>query len=82
MNFLKVLALFPVYLLHLCDGMNSGYPAILTPQLREDCSEFKITPDDESWIGIQFLSSAFSEFLSWFYFLVIMNDEFIYNYLT
>ena len=53
---LKVLALFPAYLLHLCDGMNSGYPAILTPQLREDCSEFRITTDDESWIGIAFFN--------------------------
>jgi hypothetical protein len=31
--------------------MNTGYPAIVTPQLREGCSEFEITEDQESWIG-------------------------------
>ncbi|XP_023343548.1 facilitated trehalose transporter Tret1 [Eurytemora carolleeae] len=46
----QVLALLPVYLLQICYGMNSGFPAILTPQLREDCSEFNITVDQESWI--------------------------------
>lgn len=30
--------------------MNSGFPAILTPQLRETCSEFPITIEEESWI--------------------------------
>jgi hypothetical protein len=45
-----VLALVPVYLLQVCYGMNTGYPAILTPQLREKCSEFPITLDEESWI--------------------------------
>ena len=30
--------------------MNTGFPAILTPQLRENCSEFSITSDQESWI--------------------------------
>jgi len=43
-------ALLPVYLLNICYGMNSGFPAILTPQLREDCSEFSISEDQESWI--------------------------------
>jgi len=47
----QVFSLLPIYLLQLCDGMNSGFPAILTPQLREDCSEFDISPDEESWIG-------------------------------
>jgi len=28
-----------------------GFPAILTPQLRENGSEFTITENDESWIG-------------------------------
>jgi len=46
----QMLALAPVYLLQICYGMNSGFPAILTPQLREDCSEFSITGDQESWI--------------------------------
>ena len=32
--------------------MNTGYPAIITPQLEEwPCSEFEITKDEESWIG-------------------------------
>lgn len=46
----QILALLPVYLLQVCYGMNSGYPAILTPQLAEEGSEFQITPDQESWI--------------------------------
>jgi hypothetical protein len=32
--YMQVLALLPVYLLQICYGMNSGFPAILTPQLR------------------------------------------------
>ena len=31
--------------------MSHGFPAILIPQLREDCSEFKINKEEESWIG-------------------------------
>ena len=46
----QILALVPVYLLQLCYGMNTGFPAILTPQLRENCSEFPISVDEESWI--------------------------------
>jgi len=46
----QVLCLLPVYLLQLSYGMNSGFPAILTPQLGEPCAEFAITPDQESWI--------------------------------
>ena len=44
------MALVPVYLLQVCYGMNTGFPAILTPQLREHCSEFPISLDQESWI--------------------------------
>ena len=44
------MALVPVYLLQVCYGMNTGFPAILTPQLRENCSEFPISLDQESWI--------------------------------
>ena len=29
----------------------SAFVALLTAQLREDCSEFPITLDQESWIG-------------------------------
>ena len=47
----QVMALLPVYLLQVCYGMNTGYPAIMTPQLREGCSEFEITEDQESGIG-------------------------------
>jgi len=46
----QALCLLPVYLLQLSYGMNSGFPAILTPQLGEPCSEFDISPDQESWI--------------------------------
>ena len=46
----QLLALIPVYLLQICYGMNTGFPAILTPQLRENCSEFPITEEEESWI--------------------------------
>ena len=53
-----MLSLLPVYLLQLCYGMNSGFPAILTPQLAEPCSEFTITLDQESWIGQHLLSQA------------------------
>ena len=39
----QIFALLPIYLLQFCYGMNTGFPAILTPQLQEECSEFKIT---------------------------------------
>ena len=44
------MSLLPVYLLQVSYGMNTGYPAIVTPQLEEPCSEFPITADQESWI--------------------------------
>ena len=47
---MKVVSLLPVYLLQLCYGMNSGFTAILGPQLSEQCSEFTITLDQLSWI--------------------------------
>jgi hypothetical protein len=31
--------------------MNTGFPAILTPQLNGTCSDIQITEDEESWIG-------------------------------
>lgn len=46
----QIYALVPIYLLQFCYGMNTGFPAILTPQLREPCSEFRITENQESWI--------------------------------
>ncbi|TRY81048.1 hypothetical protein TCAL_10367 [Tigriopus californicus] len=46
----QIYALVPIYLLQFCYGMNTGFPAILTPQLREPCSEFMITENQESWI--------------------------------
>ena len=46
----QVLSLLPVYLLQVSYGMNTGYPAIVTPQLEEACSEFEISSDQESWI--------------------------------
>ena len=48
----QVISLLPVYLLQISYGMNTGYPAIITPQLEEPCSEFNITADQESWIGM------------------------------
>jgi hypothetical protein len=59
----QFLAILPVYILQLCYGMSSSFPAITTPQvaaghshafcpkLRMDCSQMKITDEDESWIG-------------------------------
>ena len=48
-----MVAILPVYILQLCYGMSSGYPAITTPQLTMDCAKFFITGDQESWIGEQ-----------------------------
>ena len=65
--FLQVLALVPVYLLQICYGMNTGFPAILTPQLRENCSEFPIDQEQESWIvSIDNLATPFICILSGF----------------
>ena len=53
---LQLLALVPVFLLQFTYGMNTGFPAILTPQLAEEKAEaseaeqFTITADEESWI--------------------------------
>ena len=30
--------------------MNTAFTTIMTPQLRENCSEFSITENEESWI--------------------------------
>ena len=49
--YFQIVSLLPVYLLQISYGMNSGYPAIVTPQLDEPCSKFNITSDQESWIG-------------------------------
>ncbi len=46
----QLFALLPLFFLQVCYGMTSGFPAILTPQLFEACSEFRITLDQESWI--------------------------------
>ena len=47
----QILSLLPLYLLELCYGMNSGFTAILTPQLYGQCAEFHISLDQLSWIG-------------------------------
>merc|ERR1712004_449608 len=47
----KVILSYPINVYKKFSGMNSGFPAILTPQLGEPCAEFSITPDQESWIG-------------------------------
>ena len=43
-------ALVPIFLLQFTYGMNTGFPAILTPQLAEEGAELTITADEESWI--------------------------------
>ena len=48
----QLLILLPLYLLQFCYGMQSGFPAILTPKLRkENCDKFTINDSQESWIG-------------------------------
>ena len=47
----QMVSLLPVYLLELCYGMNSGFTAILTPQLYGDCAEFQVSLDQLSWVG-------------------------------
>ena len=49
----QALAVSPVYVLQLCYGMTSSYPAVTTPQLTANCSarvSFRLTSDQESWI--------------------------------
>ena len=49
----QVLAVSPVWVLQLCYGMTSSYPAVTTPQLVANCSarvSFRLTSDQESWI--------------------------------
>jgi hypothetical protein len=40
-----------VYLTAICNGLTSGYSAILLPQLRANSSGFEADEDVESWIG-------------------------------
>ena len=48
----QFLAMSPLYILNLCYGMISGFPAILTPQLKDiNCAGFTIDTYQESWIG-------------------------------
>lgn len=44
------MVLLPGYLLQMSYGMNTAFTAIMTPQLNENITEFKITEDEESWI--------------------------------
>ena len=48
---MQLFALVPIFLLQFTYGMNTGFPAILTPQLAEEGAEFTITSDEESWEG-------------------------------
>jgi hypothetical protein len=52
---LQAVAILPLYLLQLCYGMQSGFPAVLTPQLNSNCCNhsagFSIDDNEESWIG-------------------------------
>ena len=47
---LQLFALVPIFLLQFTYGMNTGFPAILTPQLAEEGAELTISADEESWI--------------------------------
>ena len=40
-----------VYLTAICNGLTSGYSAILLPQLRANSSGFEADEEVESWIG-------------------------------
>ena len=73
--FFQVLALLPVYLLQVSYGMNSGYPAIMTPQLREDCSEFSITTDEESWIGMNCTITLQLTHINLYYFSFLVSID-------
>ena len=46
----QLAAVCPVYVLQLCYGMTSGYPAVTTPQLTANCSALRITAAEESWV--------------------------------
>jgi len=59
-----------MYILNLSEGMSHGFPAIVIPQLREACSEFKITKEELSWIGDFFLLPLF---------LFVSENEMILN---
>ena len=49
----QLVFLIPMYILQLSYGMHSGFPAILTPQLRDkNCDRFIIDYNEESWIGM------------------------------
>ena len=49
----QMIFLIPMYILQLSYGMHSGFPAILTPQLRDkNCDRFIIDDNEESWIGM------------------------------
>jgi len=40
-----------MFLIQFGIGMHAGFPAILTPQLKDACSDIKVGDDEESWIG-------------------------------
>ena len=61
----QLLILLPLYLLQFCYGMQSGFPAILTPKLRkENCDKFTINDSQESWIGKK--SSLFNIIINYY----------------
>ena len=51
---MQLSALVPIFLLQFTYGMNTGFPAILTPQLAEEGAAESLLPtitaDEESWI--------------------------------
>jgi hypothetical protein len=48
--FQAIVAAF-VYLTATCNGLTTGYSAILLPQLRANSSDFEVDEDVEPWIG-------------------------------
>ena len=57
----QIISLLPVYILQICYGMNSGYPAIATAQLLvpESCPGFQITKYQAGVIGNNSISTSY-----------------------
>ena len=46
----QIWSILPLFLLDICYGASSGFPAILTPQLSEPCSEFTMSTNQKGLI--------------------------------
>jgi hypothetical protein len=49
--YFQVIVAALVYLTAICNGLTSGYSAILLPQIRANNSGFEVDEEVESWIG-------------------------------